>query len=29
LFGRARTWPLPDGTYWPLSYEEQSRRPAE
>jgi HEAT repeat protein len=29
LFGRARTWKLPDGSFWPMTWEEQSKRPPE
>lgn len=29
LFGRTRTWKLPDGSFWPMTWEEQSKRPQE
>lgn len=29
LFGRARTWKLSDGSFWPMTWVEQSRRPNE
>ena len=27
LFGRARSWQLPDGRYWPMTRAEQARKP--
>ncbi len=29
LFGRARSWDMPDGSTWPTSIEEQNRPPAK
>jgi len=27
LFGRARTWQLPNGKFWPISWEEMDKMP--